>query len=280
MADGTDDSKDQANSSPDKEQANDLPRVLVVEDDVDFRWYIAFGLKSDYDVLQAADGQDGLDKAREYIPDLIVTDLMMPVMDGISFCREVKSNPETSHIPVIMLTAKTSVQSQVEGLQTGADDYVTKPFNMALLVARIHNLLESRRKLRERFIQDVMVPNQPQMELSPDQEFLRKIFEVLETHCADTDFSVELFAMKLNVGLRTLSRKLKALTGLTPAKMIWNVRLKKAAALLASSELRVTDIAYDVGFSDAAHFSRYFKQFYGMSPSEYRAKQTSPDTQE
>jgi DNA-binding response OmpR family regulator len=253
--------------------AEGIPVILVVDDDPDYRYMITLGLRGDFQVLEAANGIVGMDMAREHLPDLVVTDLMMPGMDGIELCRQLKTHVETSHIPVIMLTAKTSVESQVEGLEMGADDYVTKPFNQLLLKTRIQNLLQSRQLLRERFSRGLVAANPSDVESSPDHEFLKKTFSVLEEQYQDPEFTVELFAVEMNMSLRTLHRKLKALTDETPSKLIWNIRLEKAAALLLSTDLRISDVAYNVGYTESSHFSRQFRQHFGMTPSEYRSAQ-------
>jgi len=258
-----------------EEMPEEIPLVLVVEDDVEFLSFIISELEESYRIISAVQGREGLRLAREHVPDLVVTDLMMPIMGGAELCQKLKSDPETSHIPVIMLTAKASVESQIEGLETGADDYITKPLIIELLLIRMKNLLETRKLLRERFNLDFRGPGRPSIESSPDQDFLKKVFDVLEDHASDHEFTAEIFAHRMNISLRTLHRKLKALTDETPSKLIWNVRLKKAAALLRSSDLRITEIAYEVGFMESGHFSRQFKQFFGSSPSEYRAESSS-----
>jgi DNA-binding response OmpR family regulator len=249
---------------------DDPPLILVVEDDPDLRMILVSKLSGDYAVIEAENGKEGMDKAIESIPDLIITDVMMPLMDGLELCREIKARVDTSHIPVIMLTAKTMLDSQIEGLETGADDYVTKPFSMKLLKIRIGNLLETRRLLRERFSRDFKVPNDPKTGSSLDQDFLKRAFDLLEDHFSEHDFTAELFAENMNMSLSSLHRKLKALIGDTPAKLIWNARLKKAAGLLKKTDLRVTEIAFEVGFVESSHFSRQFRQLYGMTPSEFR----------
>jgi DNA-binding response OmpR family regulator len=253
----------------------EVPLILVIEDDVDFLSFMVSELEESYRVISATQGRDGLRMAQECFPDLVITDLMMPIMGGEELCHELKTGTETSHIPVIMLTAKSSVESQIQGLETGADDYITKPLIIELLLIRMKNLLETRKLLRERFSRDFKIPGKPNMDSSPDQAFLQKAFDVLEAHASDHEFTAEIFAHQLNISLRTLHRKLNALTDETPSKLIWNVRLKKAAALLSSSDLRITEIAHEMGFSESGHFSRQFKQFFGSSPSEYRAESSS-----
>ena len=268
--------RNRAPGSSGEESQGQLPLVLVVEDEDDYLWLISSGLTDDYSVIEARDGKEGLEKAVEHVPDLVLTDLMMPVMDGVELCRRLKANVETSHIPVIMLTAKSAVEDQVEGLESGADDYVTKPFNMLLLKTRIQNLLDTRRLLRERFSQGLKSSDGSPAGRTLDQEFLDKAFGVLEAECVKHDFTAEQFAQELNMSLRSLHRKLKALTDETPAKLIWNTRLKRAAELLRSTDLNITRIAYDVGYIESSHFSRQFREHFGMSPSEYRLAGVQP----
>jgi CheY-like chemotaxis protein/AraC-like DNA-binding protein len=251
---------------------NEAPLILVVEDDIDILSFIALELMEDYQVVKAVDGQEGLLKALEHIPDLVVTDLMMPRMDGITLCRKLKTNPDTSHIPVVMLTAKTSDESQLEGLKTGADDYVTKPFNIVLLQARIANLLETRRVLREQLRRKFSQGEHPLFaENTPDREFLERATHVVEGHYSDWDFHAEAFAAALGMSLRTLQRKLKAVVNLSPAGFISEFRMKRAAELLALTSYTVTEIAFKVGYDESSSFSRVFKKHFKMSPSTYRS---------
>lgn len=272
---------------PDAENPDEVPMILVVEDDADYRWLIVSGLKDEYQVLEADNGKEGLEKALEHIPDLVITDLMMPIMDGVELCRQLKTRMETSHIPVVMLTAKTSVESQIEGLEVGADDYVTKPFNMLLLRTRVQNLLETRRLLRERFtlqqIQSAQAVQEPDALKSDaldapvphsrmDGVFWDQICKALEGNYADAGFDIESLSSELNMSQRTLQRKIKGLTNRTPVQLIGDCRLKKAVALLHDSTGHVTDIAFKVGFGDLSYFYRLFKKEYGMNPSQYRDK--------
>ncbi len=255
------------------DEQDEAPLLLVVEDDADLLMVTVAELEDHYQVIQAVNGQDGLEKAMEYIPDLVVTDLMMPVLDGVSLCRELKSNQATSHIPVIMLTAKTAVESQIEGLEVGADDYITKPFHMVLLQARIHNLLESRRLLRERFSRDFSLSAPTLSGQSLDQLFLNKAAEVLEQHLEDPEFDHESFAQLLNMSLRSLQRKLKALIDRTPNMLLIEMRMKKAAQYLAETDLHVSEISFKTGYYDTRKFNRHFKTEFGQSPSQFRIEE-------
>ena len=255
--------------------------ILVVEDEDDYRWLITSGLESDFKVLEAENGKQGLEIAMESIPDLVVTDLMMPAMGGIELCRILKETPDTSHIPVVMLTAKTSVDSQIQGLETGADDYVTKPFNMILLKTRIQNLLETRRLLREQFrglqeitdVQDTVELETlvaPQLQNRVDREFWGKMCDVLRQRYSDIDFVIDGMANELGMSQRSLQRKVKALCDCTPVQLIAEYRLRQAVKLLHDKSKHVTDVAYEVGFGDLSHFYRLFKKEFGKNPTEYR----------
>ena len=252
------------------------PTLLVVEDDSDMQRLIDLELMEEYQVITAGNGRVGLEKALESIPDLVITDLMMPIMDGIELCRELKINIQTSHIPVIMLTAKDSVESQIEGLETGADDYVTKPFHMGLLKVRIHNLLESRRVLRERLgLEFSTMPGQALPDSIMERDFLGQAFRVVEEHMADAGFNPDHFAEKMYMSVSTLHRKMKALTDRTPMKMINEARLRKAAKLLEETSFNITEIAYEVGIEGSTQFGRLFKSQYGVTPSQYRSDNCS-----
>jgi len=269
---------DESNMRPD--HSEDTPVILLVEDEADYRLLIDSDLEEDYQVVEAANGKEGLEKALETIPDLVVTDLMMPVMDGIELCRSLKAVVQTAHIPVVMLTAKTAVESQVEGLQAGADDYVTKPFDMLLLRARIGNLLETRRLLRRHAAREFAWSTEedpgsdtldmPELRSDLDRAFWENLCRTLKANYADPGFNTDSLASELNMSQRSLQRKIKALMDLTPVQLIGEYRLKKAEAFLKDPEVHVTDIAFEVGFGDLSHFYRIFKKKHGMNPSQHR----------
>lgn len=246
------------------------PLVLVVEDNKELALFLSNSLSGSYQVLTAGDGKAGYELARKYSPDLIISDVMMPVMDGIEMCRQIKNNLYTSHIPVILLSARALIEDQLEGFQTGADDYVSKPFNLDLLKAKAHNIIESRKKMRSLFAsrEEVAVPEGKGDSL--DDKFLAKAYTILETACSNPDFSVELFSDQMFVSRSLLYKKLKALVDLSPNDFITVYRLKKALPLLASREMSINEVAYSVGFNDPKYFSRVFKKFYKKKPSEYQ----------
>ncbi|NQV01551.1 MAG: response regulator, partial [Bacteroidia bacterium] len=258
---------------------SELPVILIVEDNMDLRSYMRKGLDQHYHVIEAVDGKDGFEKALEHVPDLIVSDVMMPVMDGNELCRNVKLDVRTSHIPVILLTAKASKESKIEGLQTGADDFMTKPFDQEELLVRIKNLIEQRAKLKElfsgtgpeeRIISGIQLSDKQIGEL--DRNFLQKAVNVVEEHLANFDFSVELFAQEMAVSRVQLHRKLKALTSFSATEFIRNIRLEHAAEMLRKGKGNVTEVAYGVGFNNLSWFARCFQERYKVSPSEYSKK--------
>lgn len=251
--------------------AEDAPLILIVEDDEDIREFIVEGLVDAYRIEIAENGEAGLQKAKEMVPDLIITDVMMPVMDGLQLCHELKTSMETSHIPVVMLTAKASVDSQMDGLKTGADDYVTKPFNMDLLAVRIQNLLKSRELLRERFLKEFSVSGPEEVHDEIHREFLQKVVAVMEEHYMDEFFSVDDFATAMHMSNTSLWRKFKAVLDRTPWEYLLEYRMGKAAEFLKTTDKNITEIALDVGCEYTGNFSRMFKKYYGKSPSAYRA---------
>ncbi len=256
----------------DKEPEKEIYTLLVVEDDPELCEFIASGLEEEgFKALRASNGKEALEMALNHLPDLVLTDIMMPVMSGIELCNELKSNMMTSHIPVIMLTAKNSVESQIEGLEIGADDYVTKPFHMALLELRIHNLLKQRSLLRKKFQHEFLQLDRSFSGQAEDRKFLEHAYKIVEEGCGDPDFRPEDFADALNLGMRSLQRKLKNAIDSTPMKFISEVRMAEAAKLLAGSDQTVTDIAFKVGCDDSSNFSKLFKQHFDMTPSQYRS---------
>ncbi|MEM6347350.1 MAG: ATP-binding protein, partial [Bacteroidota bacterium] len=246
-------------------------RLLLIEDNADIRLYLRENLQAEYEVFEAANGKEGLALALEHIPDLVVADIAMPEMDGISLCRELKSRVETSHIPVILLTARTSLIFKIDGLETGADDYITKPFNLRLLRVRINNLIESRRKLRQKFGENWEIASQDAVLNRLDEQFLADAQQAISERMDDPQFSVELLAEALNLSRMQLYRKLKALTDHSPNKLIRTVRLRQAAKLLKSKQYNVSEITYMVGYNDLKSFREQFKKEYGVSPSIYSA---------
>ena len=247
-------------------------QVLIVEDNPDIRAYLKERLEQEYQVLEAIDGQDGWDKAHMQSPDLIIADIAMPRMDGIELCAKVKSNIHTSHIPVVLLTARTSLIYQLDGLETGADDYITKPFNMQLLLARIKNLIHTRKELQQRFAKNFDLSPNGVVLNSLDEQLLSQVKLLIERNLDNADFTVEQMADALHMSRMQLYRKTKALTDFSPQQLIRHFRLQRAAQLLESGQYNVSEVTYRVGYNDLKSFRTQFKKAFGVSPSGYETK--------
>ncbi len=245
------------------------PVLLLVEDNHDIRTYLRESLLNEYQIEEADNGDEGLDTALRITPDLVICDISMPGMDGIELCRHLKTRIETSHIPVILLTARTALIFKIDGLETGADDYITKPFNLNLLRLRIRNLIESRQKLREKFSRNLQLHPTEVALPSLDEAFIKKVMDILEENLEDSDFSIDELAHKLLMSRMQVYRKLKALTDQTPNELIRTIRLKRAAQLLKSGQFTVAEVTYKVGFQDLKYFRERFKEEFGVNPSEY-----------
>ncbi|WP_299898375.1 ATP-binding protein [uncultured Aquimarina sp.] len=256
-----------------KISSEDVPVLLIVEDNVDLTKILKEAFENSFNVVIANNGQNGVELALEYIPDIIISDIMMPVKDGVTLTKELKNNESTSHIPVILLTAKVGEENELMGIETGANDYIYKPFSKKILVAKVKNVLESRKKLQEKYSGKSIFKINP-LDISPmDKEFLKKIEIVFNEKLTDPSFNVKEFSRHLNPSLRTIERKLKSLTGLTPVEFIESHRLELGAELLKKdSSIRIQEVAYDVGFNSPSYFSERFKLKYGCSPTDYQYK--------
>jgi len=248
--------------------------ILVVEDNADVQEYIRGALEPEYTVKQAKDGEEGLRQAREIVPDLIICDIMMPGMDGYELCRTLKTEIATSHIPVILLTAKAAEENIIRGLETGADDYITKPFNTKMLLARIHNLIELRRHWQKTWDREMTLQPTGMTVSAVDKKFIKELKQVMEKNIPDTDFNVDQLCRKLYMSHATLYRKIHALTGETPTDFIRSYRLKRGAELLKSGVGSVLEVALEVGFSSANYFTKCFKKKFHQLPTEYQAIET------
>ena len=249
-----------------------LPLVLIVEDNRDMRSYMQDCLASDYRIIEAVDGEDGLHRAIDKIPDLIISDVMMPRMDGFELCGRLKSDECTSHIPVILLTARASAESKIKGLELGADDYLIKPFDRTELLVRVKNLIEQRRRLRERFSKDISLQPKEIALTSYDEKFLERTMEIIEQYLSDGDFTVENLCREVGLSRMQLHRKLRALTNHSTSEFIRMLRLKRAVQLLQQHTGNVTEIAFDVGFNSLSYFTKCFRKQFGKSPSAFIAK--------
>ncbi|NNE03533.1 MAG: response regulator [Eudoraea sp.] len=256
----------------DSEIDADAPILLVVEDNEDIRTFVKSAFDSEYRVFQAENGAEGIKLAIELIPDIIVSDIMMPKVDGIELCETLKTDERTSHIPIILLTAKVEEQAQHEGLETGADDYVLKPFKTKFLVSRVKNLVLTRRQLRDRYSQEVVLKPKDISISRIDKIFIEKVQAILDEHLTDSGFSTEEFSKLLGMSRMQLHRKLKALTGLTASEFVRSQRLHVAASLLKESDVNVSEICYQIGFNNHSYFTKCFKEAFGCLPSEYSKK--------
>ena len=253
------------------EQTADMETILVVEDNEDLRLVLQTELEDDYEVLLAKDGREGLELAVLNVPDLVITDIMMPVMFGLELCKELKTNEVTNHIPVVMLTARSKENEQIEGLEHGANDYISKPFSVPILKMRVRNLLESRRNYRNRILQQVDATGG--IEAVPfEDRFMERIVKQVGEQMSDPDFRVESLSTAMNMAGRTLQRKLKAMTNQTPQEVIRSMRLNRARDLLENSNLSVSEVAFQVGYLEPTNFSRSFKKQFGFSPSQLRSE--------
>ena len=259
----------------------DAPTVLIVDDNADIRTYLHSILQGQYSVLEAEDGKRGLELAREQVPDLIVSDVMMPVMNGLEFCQQVKKDDISSHIPVILLTARALEKHQIEGYESGADAYITKPFSPELLLARIDNLLQSRHQLKDLWgmksaeqsaEEPAQVPAKaPNTAPAPIEDaFISRFKKMVEGRLSDSNLSVEDLAADMGLSRVQLYRKVKALTGNTPIDLLRKARLAQAQKLLQESELSVSEIAYQVGFASPSYFTKCYKDEFGTVPGEVR----------
>jgi signal transduction histidine kinase/ligand-binding sensor domain-containing protein/DNA-binding response OmpR family regulator len=244
-------------------------KVLIVEDDALIRDYIAGILSDDYQVIQSENGKQGLETALGELPDCIISDVMMPEMDGIALCKKIKTNESTCHIPVILLTAKTNIEQRVEGLQTGADSYIPKPFNVDHLRVRVQKLIELREKLKQKY-EGRLDPAEGSITMkSADEIFLQRVDKVIQEQLSNSELSVETLGREIGMSRSQLQRKLKQLVNQNPSDYIKTMRLRRAAHLLSAKKFAVSEIAYATGFSSQAHFSNSFKEMYGMSPTRY-----------
>ncbi|WP_319591795.1 two-component regulator propeller domain-containing protein [uncultured Draconibacterium sp.] len=251
------------------------PTLLIVEDNFDLRSFLLQTLRSDYRVLGAENGKIGLEMAKKYSPELIISDVMMPVMDGIELCSRLKKNIQTSHIPIILLTAKSMVESWIEGLETGADDYIPKPFNLQILQIKMRNIIESRRKIKDIFSSPEPLSPDKFSSNKLDEEFITKAYQVLDKNFSEPDFSVEQFAREMFVSRSLLYKKIKALTDLNITDFINSYKLKKSVEMIKTSDQSISEIAFKTGFNDPKYFSRIFKKFYGSSPSDFSKKHST-----
>ena len=257
------------NNSTELERSSQKPLLLLVEDDPDIRQYIKSIFKTNYRIEEATNGEEGLQKSFELNPDLIISDVMMPVMDGIKMCNTLKFDTRTSHIPIILLTAKSGEQHEIEGLRTGADAYINKPFNREKLVITVQKLIDLRLKLQKHFSQYLSIT--PDIAItSTESRFLSQLKKVLDTHISDPDFNSDFFCRQMGMSRTQLHRKLTAIVGMSTTEFIRSQRLKLASDLLRNTDASVSEVAYQVGFSTPSYFNRCFKEHFGKTPTAFK----------
>jgi signal transduction histidine kinase/ligand-binding sensor domain-containing protein/DNA-binding response OmpR family regulator len=243
--------------------------LLVADDNSDIRSFIRSHFEPDFKVLEARNGKEGLNLAFKYLPDIVISDILMPLLDGKELCKKLKKDERTSHIPVILLTALSSIPHEREGLIAGADDYVTKPFDILSLKTKVENLLLLRNRLREKYSEELVLKPKDIIIDNPDERFLRKVIEAIETNIVDPDFDIDKLSTEVGVSRTQMYRKMAALTDLTLREFVKSIRLKRAAQLLTQNKMNVSDVAFAVGFKYLSHFRKCFRQEFGMNASEY-----------
>jgi DNA-binding response OmpR family regulator len=249
--------------------------IIIAEDNEDLRFYLKENLRSQYHVEEAVNGKEGWEKIKLINPDLVVSDIMMPLMDGIELAKKIKTNTLTAHIPVILLTAMGSEEKQIEGFNVGVNDYITKPFTFEILASRIKNLLAQQKLLQKRFQKQIEV-NPSEVTITPvDEKFLKQALDVVEKFIDNPDFSVEDFSREMYMSRVALYKKILSLTGRAPLEFIRSIRLKRAAQLLEKSGMSIAEIAYEVGFNNPKNFTKYFKEEFKVLPSQYAATKNS-----
>jgi DNA-binding response OmpR family regulator/nitrogen-specific signal transduction histidine kinase len=255
--------------------STDKPLVLLVEDNTDMVDFVKLSLREKYNFLTAENGEDALNKVHHIMPDIIISDIMMPVMDGLELCRRIKKENKTSHIPIIVLTAKSLTAQKIEGIKVGADIYLTKPFEIELLEAHIDHLLERKIELAQYFRNELITqPVQNTGRENEDDKFLKKVMNTIEANISNPDFSVELLSDEMGMSSAHLYRKLKSLTHLSANEIIKKYRLKKASILLKNKEGNISEIMYEIGFSNLSYFSKCFRNEFGVTPKEYQRRES------
>jgi DNA-binding response OmpR family regulator len=244
--------------------------ALVVDDNPDLREFIVAHFEPEYQVLEAKNGKEAWEISLDRIPDVIIADVMMPVMNGNELCKKLKRDERTSHIPVIMLSALSSSENQLQGIDAGADDYLTKPFDVGLLKAKVDNLLSIRKALRERYSKEMVLKPKDIILASPDEKFLKRLIALIEKNISKELLDVEFLSQNLDVSRTQLYRKIGALTDMTPKEFVKDIRLKRAAQLIVQNKLNISEVAYDVGFNDVSYFRKCFREKFGMSASDYK----------
>ena len=247
----------------------ELPILLVVEDHEEVRRFITLALKHKYQIFQAENGKQGIKKAVEIVPDIIISDIRMPICSGIELCNTLKNDERTSHIPIILLTAGIGEENELKGLKAGADDFITKPFKLRILEKRIANLIDIRKALRKRYSQELILKAKDIAITPTDELFLNKVQQILDTHLSNPEFNAVFFSKEVAMSRMQLHRKLLAYTGLTTTSFIRSQRLKQALHIIKTSDASINEVAYAVGFNTPSYFIKCFKEVYKKTPAEY-----------
>lgn len=245
-----------------------LSRLHLIDDNIDIRTYLRSVLSEKYNVSEASDGKVGLELARKIVPDIVLSDIMMPVMDGLEFCQQLKTDKAISHIPVILLTARSLDEQRVEGYEHGADAYISKPFSLRLLLSRIDNLIESRKKLNQTWSKGVEDDEIGNLSNEIDKSFLKQLRKIIQENLSNSELSVEQIGDEIGLSRVQLYRKVKALTGYSPVEILRKARLTRARHLLQTTERTVSEVAYAVGFSTPSYFSKCYKDEFGENPKK------------
>ena len=253
--------------------AEDEVVVLVAEDDEDLRNYLVSQLKDSYRVFEAADGKTGLELALERLPDIIISDVMMPNMNGLEFCEQVKMNPASAHIPFVMLTAKVMEEHIQEGYSVLADDYVLKPFSTVVLKAKIRSIIKNRMQLRTLFGEKMAAVEVTVPEIAATDPFMEKLIDLIKSKATDSELQVSDLYKEMGYGRVQFFRKIKAVSGISPNKLIVDIRMKMAADMLRGNQYTISEVAYQTGFSDPSYFSRVFKSVFQITPKEFQKNQ-------
>lgn len=251
-------------------QETGMKKILVVEDNQEFRSFMTEQLSKDFNVIQASDGEEGEASAIQNLPDIIITDIMMPKVDGVEMCKRLKNNIQTSHIPVIILTARTSDEFMLSGYEAGADAYLSKPFKFDILLAKIRNLIKRQEERRAKFSHTIEISTGDLATTPIDEKLLKDTIKAIEANISNTEYSIDDLCTEIGLGRTNLYKKLQSITGMTPANFIRSIRLKKAAAMLKTTDMNISEIADHVGFGNIKYFNKHFKDEFGMTPTQFK----------
>ena len=246
--------------------------VLIVEDNEDFRFYLKDNLRMFYNIIESPNGKDGWQEVLSSHPDLVVSDISMPAMNGIELCKKIKSDSRTKHIPVILLTALAGDDKHLQSLEIGATDYMTKPFNFEILLSRIRNILKEQTNLKKTFVKHIEAKGSEVKPESADEKFIQQALMIIEENLSNADFSVEDLSRQLFISRVAIYKRVFTLTGKSPLDFIRSIRLQRAAQLLEKSDLTIAEVAYEVGFNNPKYFSKFFKGEFNLAPSVFQAE--------